>query len=42
MDDSIISVRNISKKFEEQYVLKNINVEFHKGNIYGLMPERFQ
>lgn len=33
----IISVRNISKKFEEQYVLKNINVEFHKGNIYGLI-----
>ncbi|WP_277668560.1 ATP-binding cassette domain-containing protein [Caproiciproducens galactitolivorans] len=27
----------MSKKFEEQYVLKNINVEFHKGNIYGLI-----
>ncbi|XOQ42854.1 MAG: Fe(3+) ions import ATP-binding protein FbpC [Clostridium sp.] len=37
MEDSIISVRNVSKKFENQYVLKNISVEFHKGNIYGLI-----
>jgi ABC-type multidrug transport system, ATPase component len=37
MKDSIISVRNVSKKFAEQSVLKNVSIEFCKGNIYGLI-----
>jgi ABC-2 type transport system ATP-binding protein len=35
--ESIISVQNVTKKFKGQTVLKNINVDFAKGGIYGLV-----
>ena len=37
MSGSVISIKNVSKKFGDQCVLKNINVEFCKGSINGLI-----
>lgn len=31
-----IVLKNVSKKFKDNIVLENINVEFREGNIYGL------
>lgn len=32
-----ISLRNVSKKFQKNIVLQNINLDFEEGKIYGLM-----
>ncbi len=33
----MISVKNVSKKFSEDYVLKNVNRDFEKGKIHGIV-----
>lgn len=35
----MIIVRNLSKKYGDKIVLKNVNLIFEPGNIYGLMGE---
>lgn len=35
----MIAIRNLSKKYGTNEVLKNINVEFDKGKIYGIVGE---
>ncbi len=30
-----IKVQNVSKKFKNNYVLKNVNMTFKEGKIYG-------
>lgn len=37
MNESIINVKNVSKCFGEQEVLKNINISMDAGKIYGLI-----
>lgn len=32
-----IKVKNLSKKFKNDYILKNININFESGKIYGLI-----
>ena len=32
-----LKIKNLSKKFDKKQVLKNINFEFEKGKIYGLL-----
>lgn len=32
-----IEVRNLSKKFKEEYVLRNVNVTFEAGKIHGII-----
>ena len=32
----MIELKNISKKFKDNYVLKDINLIFQEGNIYGI------
>ncbi|MBU5484309.1 ABC transporter ATP-binding protein [Clostridium sp. MSJ-11] len=36
---TIIDIRNLSKSFKDKHVLKNINLNFQKGKIYGLIGE---
>lgn len=36
-DRSCISIRNVSKQFGKQEVLKNINLEINEGEIFGLL-----
>lgn len=31
-----IEVKNVSKKFKNNYVFKNVNLSFEEGRIYGL------
>lgn len=33
----IIEVNNVSKKFKDDLILKNVNIEFKTGKIYGLV-----
>jgi ABC-2 type transport system ATP-binding protein len=35
----MIAIRNLSKKFGTYEVLKNINIEFNKGKVYGIVGE---
>ena len=35
----MISIQNLSKSFGSKQVLKNINVEFDKGQVYGIVGE---
>lgn len=35
----MITVRNLSKKYGANEVLKNINIQFDKGNVYGIVGE---
>jgi ABC-2 type transport system ATP-binding protein len=35
----MITVRNLSKKYGTNYVLKNINIQFEKGKVYGIVGE---
>lgn len=35
--DSIVSIQNVTKVFGKQTVLKEINLEIHKGEIFGLL-----
>lgn len=35
----MISIRNLSKKYGTNEVLKNINIEFDKGKVYGIVGE---
>lgn len=35
----MISIRNLSKKFGSKEVLNNINLEFEKGKVYGIVGE---
>src|SRR5665213_238225 len=35
----MISVRNLFKKYGTNEVLKNVNVQFDKGNVYGIVGE---
>jgi ABC-2 type transport system ATP-binding protein len=35
----MISIRNLTKRFGEKEVLKNISIEFEKGKVYGLVGE---
>ena len=35
----MIAIRNLSKKFGTNEVLKNINIEFDKGKVYGIVGE---
>lgn len=37
MDNTAVSIRDVTKNFGEQYVLKKASVEFPKGGIYGLI-----
>lgn len=32
-----LKVANVSKRFGEVQALKNVNIEFHKNKIYGLL-----
>lgn len=32
-----IELKNISKKFDDEYVLKNVNITFEEGKIYGII-----
>jgi len=35
----MIKVRNLSKKYGTKEVLKNINIQFDKGKVYGIVGE---
>ncbi len=35
----MIAVKNLFKKYGTNEVLKNINIEFHKGKVYGIVGE---
>ena len=35
----MINIQNLSKKFGSKQVLKNINMQFDKGNVYGIVGE---
>ena len=35
--EAIIKIKNISKRFKDVEVLKNISAEFEKGKIYGIV-----
>lgn len=35
--EKIVKIKNVSKKFKETEVLKNISVEFENGKIYGIV-----
>jgi ABC-2 type transport system ATP-binding protein len=35
----MITIRNLSKKYGTNEVLKNINIEFDKGKVYGIVGE---
>lgn len=35
--EATIVVENLDKRFKNQSVLKNVNVKFSKGNIYGII-----
>jgi len=35
----MISIRNLSKSFGAKQVLKNINIQFDKGQVYGIVGE---
>jgi ABC-2 type transport system ATP-binding protein len=35
----MIAIRNLSKKYGTNEVLKNINIEFDKGKVYGIVGE---
>ena len=35
----MISVRNLFKKYGTNEVLKNVNIQFDKGNVYGIVGE---
>ncbi len=35
----MIAIRNLSKKYGTYEVLKNINIEFNKGKVYGIVGE---
>ena len=35
----MISIHNLSKNFGAKQVLKNINIQFDKGNVYGIVGE---
>jgi ABC-2 type transport system ATP-binding protein len=35
----MIAVRNLSKKYGKKEVLKNINIQFDKGKVYGIVGE---
>ena len=35
----MITVENLSKKYGTNQVLKNINIQFHKGRVYGIVGE---
>jgi ABC-2 type transport system ATP-binding protein len=35
----MIAIRNLSKKYGANEVLKNINIEFDKGKVYGIVGE---
>lgn len=37
MDENIIVVENVSKKFKDDFVLKNVNITIKKGTICGLI-----
>jgi len=32
-----IEIKNVSKKFDKSLVLKNVNLTFEEGNIYGFI-----
>ena len=35
----MIAIRNLSKKYGKKEVLKNINIQFDKGKVYGIVGE---
>lgn len=35
----MIAIQNLSKKYGTNDVLKNINIEFDKGKVYGIVGE---
>ena len=37
MEDIVVSVKNVTKKFGQQTVLQDINIDIPRGNIYGLI-----
>ncbi len=37
MDENIIIINGLSKRFKEAKVLEDINISFKKGKIYGLV-----
>ena len=37
MDDYVVSVKNVSKRFGDQDVLKHVSVDLERGKIYGLI-----
>ena len=37
MDNNIITLRGVSKKFKDATVLSDINLSFEKGKIYGII-----
>lgn len=37
MNKNIITVKNVSKRFKEETVLKNVTINFEKGKIHGII-----
>lgn len=37
MTDTILSLKNVTKKFGRQLVLDNVSLDVKKGDIYGLI-----
>ena len=35
----MINIQNLSKKFGNKQVLKNVNMQFERGNVYGIVGE---
>jgi len=35
----MINIQNLSKKFGDKQVLKNVNMQFERGNVYGIVGE---
>ena len=37
MGNTVLEIKNLSKRYNSQWALKNINMRLEKGRIYGLI-----
>ena len=37
MEDAVLDIKNLSKRYNSKWALKNINLRLDKGRIYGLI-----
>ncbi len=37
MGDAVLDIKNLSKRYNSKWALKNINLRLDKGRIYGLI-----